>query len=634
MDKEWYNNYRARLMSTEVKHTQVEIIEYEYPDLGRVEITLQAESAEIYRFFKEGWFIKARKGMGIEHFERLDQLGALRAVYKTAHHSRWEYMVLQMYLIQQLKAASAFGFSTSIPLTRHHRVSSLEELLKSWVLLNNFGHLLDTFEAERVWLELILEEPELYKAFISCMPDGISTKLAEEILKEEAMYRFHHSVALALLGRLSKKKGKSKRPFDLWIEMIKALLRKDAEEGSKLGRGLSIFNVLRRVSYVLLDINRSALFLRIDSNNLLRNISKKPDDLLYNPESDVNKTLENIERLLFSEIYASEQACTFKHHYIKGQKEEFYKSVSKIGIGVYCKDYKAFAGRLQGAKVDNFGKYEPNPKTKHICRLNLLPSSWFERSVCRFYTEQKKLHSKANDNIEFLVTPTSYLEAGSIVDVFATSKLNAQELSALYYTLAEYVIECYSEWAPDEELPGYAMSDPLQELFSQILAAFIDGKLRLRFPMGVSPRDYHVDIIPNKPSRANWTRSFLYDIGEAKLAPAREWELRALLQLLRRQKGELFLTAISNIHLYNPDGTREVEWDGVFFNIKKDDIILYIVEAKRNESKKSQKCSNALLESIHKAGIRRKQGNFSTVRYKGYAYTKIALTDITLPTLL
>ena len=221
-------------MSTEAKHTQIETIEYVYPDLGSVEIILQAESAEIYRFFKESWFIKAGKGMGIEHFERLDQLGALRAVYKTAHHSRWEYMVLQMYLIQELKTAFAFGFSTSIPLTRHHNVSSLEELLKSWVLLNNFGHLLDTFEAERVWLELIFEEPELYKAFISCMLDGISTKLAEEILKEEAIYRFHHLVALALLGRLSKKKGKSRRPFDLWIEMIKALLKRDVKEVSIL----------------------------------------------------------------------------------------------------------------------------------------------------------------------------------------------------------------------------------------------------------------------------------------------------------------------------------------------------------------------------------------------------------------
>jgi len=622
-------------MSTETNHTQIETIEYQYPDLGSVKIKLQNESAEIYRFFKEGWFIKAGKGMGIEHFERLYQLGALRAVYKTAHHSRWEYMVLQMYLIQELKTASAFGLSTSIPLiTRRHKVSSLEELLKSWVLLNNYGHLLDTFEAERVWLELILEESELYKAFISCMLDGISTKLAEEILKEEAIYRFHHLVALALLGRLSKKKGKSRRPFDLWIEMIKALLKRDAREGSKLDRALNIFHVLRRVSYVLLDINRSALFLRIDSNNLLRNILKNPDDLLYNPESDVNKTLEDIERLLFSEIYASEQACTFKHHYIKGQKEEFYKSVSKIGIDVYCKDYKAFAGRLQGAKVDNFGKYEPNPKTEHICRLNLLPNFVFERTDCHFHTEQQKLHTEANIPVGFLITPTPYTRGGSIVDIFAAKNLDVRELSTLYHTLTKYVVDCYEGWVNDTGSLNFVLGRPLQELFSHILATFIDNDLIVRFPRGTSTGDSYVDILTNKINRGKWTRHFLHFLEAKTLAPDRTWELTALLQLLKRQKGELLLLAVSNLHLYNLDGTRKVEWDGAFFNIEKNNITLYILEAKRNVSRRSKECSTALLKSLDKAGIRPKQGKFMAIQCKGYAYTKIALRDITIPTLL
>jgi len=615
-------------MNTKAKHTQVETIEYAYPDLGRVEVTLKNESAEIFRFMKR------RRSGGIDYFERLDQLGALRAVHKTAHHSRWEYMVLQMYLIQRLKATGAFGFSTSIRLTRQHNVSSLEELLKSWVLLNNFGHFLDTFEAERVWLELTLEEPQLHEAFISCMPDSISVKLAERILREEDVYRFHHLVALALLRRASEKQSKSKVPFDLWIEMIKALLRRNVKEGSKLDRGLSIFRLLRRASYVLLDINRSTLFLRIDSNNLLRNILEKPDDFLYNPESDVNKTLEDIERLLFSEVYANERACTFKRNYIRGQKDGFYKIVARNGIGAFCNNYKVLATQLHQAKISNFGKYTSDQRIKYICRLNLLPSLWFERSSCRFYTEQKKLHSKANGNIEFLVTPTPYSEAGSIVDVFAATKLNAHESSALYHTLTEYVIECYTEWAPGEELVGYAMSEPLQELFSKILSTFIDRDLRLRFPLGTSPSDYHVDIIPNNLIKANWTRGFSYDIGESRLGSAREWELRALLRLLRRQKGELLLIAISNIHLYNPDGTRKVEWDGAFFNIEKDNITLYILEAKRNISRRSKECSSALLNSVDKAGIRPKQGKFIAIPCAGYAYTKIALTDIILPALL
>lgn len=607
-------------------NTQVETIGYAYPDLGYVEINLRKESADIYKFIR-------KEGGGIEYFETLDQLGALRAVHKSAHHSRWEYMMLQMHLIQQLKANSAFGFSTSIDLTSQHSVSSLEELLKSWVLLNNFGHLLDTFEAERVWLELILENPNLYQVLISCMYDQRCRDLAENICKEEDLYHFHHLIALSLLGRLSQKRSKSEALIDLSIEMLKALLSDmietlKPEEGSKLGRALSVFYTLRRVSYVLLDINRSTLFLRIDSNNLLRNILEKPDAILYDPESEVNKTLEDMERLLFSEVYASQQACIFKYHYIAGQKRNFAKIVSKNGIGIFCKNHKIFATQLHQAKINNFGKYKPNVKKRHLCRLNLLPSFPFERSVCHFYTEQKKLHSKVNMNVDFLITATHYSEAGSIIDTFVTGKLDAQGLSAIYYALGEYIIECYDEWSVDEEPFGYAISTPLQELFSQILQAFTDSTLKIRFPAGASPSDYHVDVIKSNKNRARWARSFSHDIEEAKLSPARDWELRALLQLLRRRKGGLFLVAVSNIHLYNPDGTRKVEWDGAFLELEKDNITLYILEAKKGESRRSRKCSLALLDSTNKAGIRPKQGKFAAVPCKGYAYTKIALQDI------
>jgi len=621
-------------MVTEAEYKKVETIEYEYPDLGPVLIQLQKESAEIYRFI-----LKSEKG-GAEYFERLDQLGALRAVHKSAHHSRWEHMVFQMYLTQQLKSNSAFGFSTSVRITKTHFVSSLEELLKSWVLLNNYGHLLDTFEAERVWLELILEKPELSSVLVSAMPDELSKRLATRILREEDVYNFHHLITLALLGRLNEKRASSKTPFDLWIEMTKALLKGatgiyEPQEGSKLDRALNVYHTIRRISYVLLDINSTSLFLRIDSNNLLRNILKNPDIVLYDPESDITKTLESLESLLFPEVYASQQACTFKYHYIQGQKRNFAKIVSRNGINIFCKNHKIFATQLHQSKINNFGKYNPDVKIKHLCRLNLLPLFPFERSTCHFHTEQKNLRSQAGiRNVEFLVTPTAYSQAGSILDVFARAKLDAQELSALYYALTRYVTECYKEWAPDVELPGYAMSNPLQELFSQILSAFIDTKLRLRFPMGVSPRDYHVDIITNETNKANWSRDFLYDIREARLAPARDWELKALQKLLRREKGKLFLIAISNIHLYNPDGTREIEWDGAFFNIEQGNITLYVLEAKRNVSRRSKECSTALVKSLDKAGIRPKQGKCTVIPCEGYAYTKIALRDIALPTLL
>jgi hypothetical protein len=613
--------------------TQVETIEYAYPDLGPVKVTLQKESAEIYRF------IQKSESAGTEFFERLDQLGALRFVHKSAHHSRWEHMLLQMYLVQQLKAHSAFGFSTSVRLTTQLFVSSLEELLKSWVLLNNYGHLLDTFEAERVWLELILENPELHQVLISSMPDDLSKKFARRVLRDEDMFNFHHLIALALLRRWNAKKDKSKTPFHSWIEMIKALL-KDAtgiakpKEGSKLDRGLSVYNKLRRLSYVLLDINSTTLFLRIEANNLLRNILENPDSVLYDPESDINKTLEDMEHLLFSQVYANPQACTFKYHYIRGQKWKFSEIVSRNGLKIYSKNYKNFAIQLHQAKANNFGKYRLDAKIQPICRINLLPNFVFDRTTCRFHTEHQKLRKEANVPVDFLITPAPYTKGGSIIDVFAIKDLDVDELSTLYHALAKYIVECYEGWVTETGGLNFVMSVPLQELFSRILATFVNSDLNLRFPKGTSTEDSNVDIIIGKVNKSKWIKRFTQALKDKKLPPDRTWELRAMAQLLKKQKGKLLLIAISNIHVYNPDGTRKVEWDGAFFDIDKDNITLYVLEAKRNATRRSQECSSALVSSLTKAGIQPKQGRFPITRCQGYAYTKIALTDILLPPLL
>jgi len=530
---------------------QMETIRYDYPDMGSVEIRLHKESAEIYR-----WIKSTRDG--IEHFERLDQLGALRAVHRSAHHSRWEYMVFQMYLVQELGSNSAFGISTSIPLTQKYKVSSVEELIKCWVLLHNYGHLLDTFEAERVWFELMLENKKLYSTFVHCMPDQTCKNYLAKIKESQDLYSFHYLIAVAFLMRMREKRSKYEDNFDLWIEMLKALLGNNTTESTKsregtkrikLERALNIFHTIRHISYVLLDINRSTLFLRIDSNNLIRNILKNPDAALYDPESDIRRTLEDIEHLLFSEVYANKEACSFKYKYIKDQMAKFNQIINKNGIESICKDRKIFVEYLYQKRVNNFGKYRTKQTTKHLFRMNLLPIYPFERMPCRFHDEQQNLKAKVGNDVEFLITPTSYREIGSIVDVFTTGQLDAEKLSNVYYVLAKYILECYEKRLHEWGLIGHAASKALQELFTHIVKSFIDSSLNLRFPTGSNPADYDYPIeILEKSKRKEWSRDFLKSVDEDKLDESRKWELKSLGNTLRRKEGELSLISLSNIH--------------------------------------------------------------------------------------
>jgi hypothetical protein len=603
-----------------VNYQKEALIEYQYPDLGTVEVRLENESASIYEFLRS-------KGE-IECFEKLDQLGALRTVHKSSHHSRWEYMVLQMYLVEELGKKKVFGLSTSVPLTKQLTISSIVELVKSWVLLVNYGHSYDTLEAERVWLELALSDRKLYDVFIDSMPDQQSQQYAKKVLEKEDLFYFHHLISLALIKRLYRKKTEGNKEFRKWVEMVKALLRDTLpstkpKEGSKLDRALSIFNTIRRVSYVLLDINRSTLFVRIDSNNLLRNLLQQPENVLYDADSTFNKTLEDMVRLLFSEVYASEKACKFKYKYILGQKNRF-----KQKRDVILKDSKTLAANLYQLKAHNLGNYEQVDKI-HICRINSL-ADLFERCDCLFHKEQNELKAIAGVQADFMVTPTSYSSAGSILDVFAKRNLEFRELGKLFKAIMDYLIKCYGDWLEKDGTMNFVTGKTGQELFSKILSIFISPELIVRFPTGTNVRDYHVDLIGGEVKRGNWVRGMSEELKQGQLSPSRKWELRKMLELLRRQTGDTFLVSCSNVHLYNRSGKREVEWDGVFIQLDKNKTILYLLEAKMGKSKRSKECSSALGESIIRSGIKLNEDNVKIVPCKGYAYTKIEMGDLVL----
>jgi hypothetical protein len=87
------------------------VLDYSYPEFGLVSVPFYEESKQIVQFLAQV------ESDGLRHYERLDHLGRIRDAHKSAHHSRWEYMLLQMYLVHELKEAkSSFGLGGGIRL--------------------------------------------------------------------------------------------------------------------------------------------------------------------------------------------------------------------------------------------------------------------------------------------------------------------------------------------------------------------------------------------------------------------------------------------------------------------------------------------------------------------------------------
>ncbi len=87
------------------------VLHHSFPIFGQIDVPLHNESDLLFEML-------SRVPMaGIHFWQALDHLGELRSVLRCGHHSRFEYLVLQLYLVHFFKEkARGFGLSTGVKL--------------------------------------------------------------------------------------------------------------------------------------------------------------------------------------------------------------------------------------------------------------------------------------------------------------------------------------------------------------------------------------------------------------------------------------------------------------------------------------------------------------------------------------
>ena len=210
-------------------------------------------------------------------------------------------MFLQMYLFHELRNRGASpGFSKRVRLDKRRRVSSVEELLKCWTLLLNFGHLEGTFECERAWFELLKEDQELFNKFLECLPDDACRGIARKYFDDENYYKFHEMLVLLFLKYYEPRHQTSAYPVDMFILMIKRFLV-DAPKASTIKRCKAIFRRVRKIAYIILDSTFFTSYVKINPKVFFDYIFCNSDDVLYEDYSNFNKTLDSISLSVYND---------------------------------------------------------------------------------------------------------------------------------------------------------------------------------------------------------------------------------------------------------------------------------------------------------------------------------------------
>lgn len=597
--------------------TQPIRLEYAFPDIGTVATTLHKESVQLYET------LQSRKE--IERLEHLDHLGKLRTVHKTAHYSRWEYVILQLYFTDQLKEASETqGLSARVELAGNV-VSSGEELIKCWVLLLNYCHLEGIFDTERVWLEILLDESAVRQTFFACLPSDESRRAADKILKSEDFYSLHKLFGLVFLEHERRKDRGGHHPWALWISMLEATLVNN-DLGSKLSTCWRFFARIRKLVFVALDINHCPLGIRINPSLLLSKVKEEPDQFLGLDDSHFREQLSSLEKILYRNVYASEGAVRFRQEYQEGQRALFRALVKKKGTQFFS-TRDEFCQRLLGARRNDFGKQSLKGDYATYYRAEFLPESVFPHAPVKCHTLEQSLVTLSRlKSWRLVVTPTAHDQRSRcVIDVLAPRSPFLKDEASACWTILQCIKDYYyHEYRNLDSGFWEAMAErELCDLAHHLMRRFLKPEFRVQIVSGTSPTDRPVVCLFSGSEVPRLCKLLGREIKQSNLAGDRKLELMALRKTLRNETRGSFLIALSNIKVFDQGWKSVAEFDGVYFKLQRRSLSVCLVESKRGIQRRSEKARKALDKKVKDAI--KKPGAPKIVKCKGFAYTTLNL---------
>jgi hypothetical protein len=602
------------------------LLEYSSPQFGSLKVPLRCESSAIYKY------LSLKEPHGIRRYEKLDHLGVLRAVHKSAHHSRWEYLMTQMYFVHFFdKESRSFGFSSRVELGGGLEVSSVSEFLKSLVLLYAYGHLWRTFEAERVWLQILKQQSRIRKVFYKGLPDDESRRFAAAVLDGENFYALFKLIGLFLLEMERRKRTSSRAqsPYDfaLWTEILKSSF-KEHPPGSTLDRTFRAFRHIRTIAYTFLDLEFCQAFLKISPMLLLQQLRSEPDAFLSDGTASISRLLDDLGVMLFETVYGSPEASAYKRLYFDEQLRRFQELVERRGITFFCESEHALLQRIKQAKENDFGELpQPDVMPRPFIRLKMLPNEYVNRSRCLWLEEENRLRALSGAaKVRYLVTPVPFHENfGSILDLYLHDGATWADRSAGAYSTFLYVKECYKESCTLEGMYEFCTEKACREVFVALLGHLLGPNYRIRIEEATSPLDYAVFALYGPKHWHKWTRTLASEARKASLSTDRRWELSCLKAVLGSEKKGIVLVCAANVKLYDESWRVTAEFDGVFFTFQKRATYITVIEAKRGIQRSSRRALSQLHESLGRLGIDSNSRHLKFWRRRGLAYVTAKL---------
>lgn len=227
------------------------------PSLGYVRINFHDIAATAYRLYESAGEI-ARQN-------RIRHLGLIAEIYPGTHHTRWEYAALQCAIIDIIERVHKDNPEIG-PGSLQSPDGSIKgsELLKTWVLLGNFGHCANTFADEKAILSRARDNRDFRSELVALVPDSELRTYTRSVLDRYDYPNFHWCLAAARIPLTLNKHSRDKRPLVGALRL--ALGDRDSLEVNqdKLTQLRLLHRLVRKLAIVCIDAQNSHVPVQFD----------------------------------------------------------------------------------------------------------------------------------------------------------------------------------------------------------------------------------------------------------------------------------------------------------------------------------------------------------------------------------
>ncbi|MCH8568983.1 MAG: hypothetical protein LAT67_11990 [Balneolales bacterium] len=264
------------------------ILSHGVSKFGKLEIALHRKSLEFYELLES-------KGV-ISYLKRVDHLGYVSKSYPGNNHKRWDYVMLQLYLLTKLRdKVFKLGLGSNKKIV-DTEISGLE-YLQIVILFSNMGYVNGTLSSQSGMLHFFEKKPNKKTSFLKNIRKHVNwSEYANKVIKEKDYYSLKYVVALNFLSNHDKNNE--------FKEIVDACLFKDNKQLNKLNW---LHNRIRKICFIYLDSYNSDFPFTIDISKLLLNPANYIK--LFNPNStDFESLFDSIEETLTKKLYIAEKS--------------------------------------------------------------------------------------------------------------------------------------------------------------------------------------------------------------------------------------------------------------------------------------------------------------------------------------